>query len=376
MSSIGETPVNIACFVSSHGFGHAARTCAVLDHLSRQLPTLTLSLFTQTPPAFFSQSLTVPFTYHACETDVGLLQHSPLHCDVAGSVEPIREFLAFDADHLHSLVDHLKKEDTDLVLCDVSPLGLRVAAEAGIASLLLENFTWDWIYADYVDSAPAYRPLIAEMAAINRTASWRVTAEPACDTTVPNARVVGPLSRKPRRDSAAVRQSLGFSVDDKVVMVTQGGIAAETPGMAQLRRLSEIQFIVTGATASRRDGNIISMKNDANTYLPDYFNACDAVVGKVGYSTVAETWRAGLPMLYVTRDAFRESAPVAAFIEANLRGIGYSEADFARGNWVADIPDLVALPRQRPTAPDSGLEAVSDLIKEIMTTPKNNENPT
>ena len=67
----------IACFVSPHGFGHAARLSAVADAVYRNLPDCRFDIFTSVPAWFFRNSLAAPFTYHSAETDLGLV--SPTH---------------------------------------------------------------------------------------------------------------------------------------------------------------------------------------------------------------------------------------------------------------------------------------------------------
>ena len=66
----------IGCFITSHGYGHAARTCAVLNALSHLRPDLSVLIFTEVPEWFFHESLEVPFEFNSCKTDVGLFQKS------------------------------------------------------------------------------------------------------------------------------------------------------------------------------------------------------------------------------------------------------------------------------------------------------------
>ena len=71
----------------------------------------------------------------------------------------------------------------------------------------------------------------------------------------------------------------------------------------------------------------------------------DAVVGKVGYSTLAEVYHAGVPFGYVMRSNFRESEPMAAFIEKEMQGVYLKESEFSSGRWIAKLQDLLNLNR-------------------------------
>ena len=90
---------------------------------------------------------------------------------------------------------------------------------------------------------------------------------------------------------------------------------------------------------------MIILPSHSDFYHPDLVNASDAVIGKVGYSTLAEVYHAGVPFGYVVRSNFRESAPMAAFIEKEMQGIFLEESDFSSGRWLTRLQDLLNLNR-------------------------------
>ena len=72
--------------------------------------------------------------------------------------------------------------------------------------------------------------------------------------------------------------------------------------------------------------------------------AADLVVGKVGYSTVAETYHAGRSFAYVQRPAFRESATLAAFVDRHLDSWELSPEQLHSGAWLETLPPLAVGP--------------------------------
>jgi hypothetical protein len=94
-------------------------------------------------------------------------------------------------------------------------------------------------------------------------------------------------------------------------------------------------------------------------------SAADAVLGKLGYSTVAEAFRAGAPFGYVERPRFRESGVLAAFASSRMRGVPIPEEDLLSGRCVARLPELLAAPRRRPEEPN-GAEAAAEAIASIL----------
>ena len=150
MSSL---PDSLAVFVTPHGFGHAARACAVIEALSARRP-VAAHVFTTAAEWFFADSLRVPWTYHAVRTDIGLVQRDALDEDPAATARELDRFLPFDAALVDRLAAELRVLGCAAVLCDIAPLGIAVARAAGLPVALVENFTWDWICLLYTSPSP------------------------------------------------------------------------------------------------------------------------------------------------------------------------------------------------------------------------------
>jgi hypothetical protein len=132
--------LSIAYFVTSHGFGHAARASAVMNAIHVRWPFVHFEIFTNTPEWFFNNSLLMSFNYHAETTDIGLVQTSALHCDLDKTIDALENFLPFDEILLAGLADKMIASGCHLVISDISPLGIAAAAKAGLSSILVENF--------------------------------------------------------------------------------------------------------------------------------------------------------------------------------------------------------------------------------------------
>ena len=100
-------------------------------------------------------------------------------------------------------------------------------------------------------------------------------------------------------------------------------------------------------------------------FHPDLVNASDAVVGKVGYSTIAEVYAAGVPFGHAARSPYPESPGLVDFISRQMTGIALSEADFASGRWLAILPKLLELPRQ-PREASNGSEQIAAYICKVL----------
>jgi len=302
-------------------------------------------VFTLVPEWFFADSLTCPFTYHPLLTDIGVVQETPLIEDLDETRRRLGEFLPFQAGLVDGLARTLEALRCRLVLCDISPLGLAVAQRAGLPSVLVENFTWDWIYEPYLTGDSRFSHPIAALAELFEAATVHIQTEPVCrrDARFPT---VPPVSRLPRLPSNAVRRRLGVPADAPAVLVTMGGVPWKLGSLDLLEGPGEIFFIVPGAAERlERRGCLVALPHRSGFFHPDLVHACDAVVGKLGYSTVAEVYAARVPLAYVQRPTFRESSSLAAFVSTHIPALPLHAADVTDGTWLARAPELLRQPK-------------------------------
>jgi isopentenyldiphosphate isomerase len=341
--------VHIACFVSSHGFGHAARSSAVMNAIYEQWPYVYFEIFTETPEWFFSQSLQAPFACHQVKTDVGLVQTSALRFDLNKTIAALDVFLPFENQILDELADILHKRDCQLIIADISPLGIAVGRRAGITSVLIENFTWDWIYDAYQAADRRLAGHAAYLAEIFAAADHHIQTDPVCDSKTAAFRAP-PIARSPGRPPDETRERLGLSAKDKMVLITMGGIPETFSFLDRLDRFDpEIHFVAPGAFAElpvhgRKLNQVTLLPRASAFYHPDLVHAADAVVGKIGYSTLAEVCCAGVPFGYIPRQDFRESAVLGAYVQEKMRGLPISEEAFISGDWLHCVHELFLTP--------------------------------
>ncbi len=350
-------PQQIAYFVSPHGFGHAARSAAVLNALHALRPDVEHHVFTTVPRWFWDDSLDGPFELHEALTDVGLVQLSPTEEDPVATLRELAEIRPL-ARKAEPLAAELTRLGCQLAICDIAPLGLAAARLAAVPSVLVESFTWDWIYESYFEAEPGLREVATEMAEEFAGADARLQTEPVC-RLAPGSIVVPPVYRRCRSDRATVRATLGIDDDRPLVLVTMGGSSWDFEGADLLNRASGVTFAVFAGTRELdRRGNVILLPVHSPIFVPDLIAASDVVVGKLGYSTVAEAWAGGCRYLYVPRPAFRESPFLAAFVREHLPCREVDPEAFAHGGWVESLEPLLA--ERRPAARTrNGAEAIA-----------------
>jgi hypothetical protein len=236
---------------------------------------------------------------------------------------------------------------------------LVVAGHAGLPSVLVENFTWDWIYDHY-------QPLVrhaAGFAELFSMADFHIQSEPVCFPS-PEAHCVPPISRSPRRTAAEVRAQLGVLDQVPLVLVTMGGIEWRYSCLDGLSTHTSAFFVVPGVGSDEvRKGSLVTLPHRSTFYHPDLMTAADVVIGKLGYSTLAESYAARAAFGFVPRPGFPESGPLGLFARERMGAVEISPDEFRDGSWLRRIDTLLGSRRSLDSRPNGAEEAARKILE-------------
>lgn len=354
-----KKPLHIGYCISPHGYGHASRASAVMQALACSAK-VRFEIVTSIPAWFFAQSLrSEVFSVHDILTDIGMVQLSPVKENLDASIRALNGFYPL-AD---SLVDRVARifSECDLVLCDIAPLGILGAKRAKVPSVLIENFTWDWIYGGYREEFPQFNNHIRYLRDVYQQVRFHIQAEPLCAPCTCDLRVA-PVARPVKRKVNEIRQQLQVGPGINLVLMTMGGVQGESIRPAPLQSREDCIFLLPGAKEGwQRHGNIWYFPMQSDLYHPDLVAASDAVIGKVGYSTLAEVYQAGVPFGYVQRPSFRESGPLVDFINGEMHSCEIEIGPLCSGEWAESLDELLALPKSSKSR-GSGAAQVADFL--------------
>lgn len=343
-----QAPV-IGWFVSGHGFGHATRAAAVMDAMHRLQPACEHRIYTSAPSWIFNESLPNG-AFSICEqlVDIGLVQNGPMAVDVNATIDALDQWLPFDEALLQRLATDLKNHRCQMVICDISPLGAAVAERAGLPCVLLENFTWAWIYQGYVDQNPLIAKWGERLDSYYQSIALRIQTG-AAGVPHSTAAAVGFISRHPRHSQAEVRECLGIPEGKKMVLATLGGIAGGKLSFAAVPSLPDCVFVTAGLPADEHQhDNLIVLPQHEQMFHPDLVAAADVVVCKSGYSTYAECIAAGVPVASVPRPEFPESAVLDQVMQARGGWRSVAAECITDHRWLESVRELLSVENLSP----------------------------
>lgn len=323
------------------------RTCEVLREVRARASSLPISIATAAPEALVRREVAPPLDIRPLVCDVGVVQRNALEIDESETVVRCR---AFDA-HFDQLAEteavFLRSHGAKVVLGDVPHLAFAAAARAGIPSIALANFSWDWIYAHLARRHPALS-VSAELAAqAYRNAELLLVLPFAGDLRAFARREpVGMVARRPRLEREEVRRRLDLSGERRpIVLLSFGGVGfpALTPEL--LGRNGPFRCVAPSELTVERLDRI-------GLRFPDVVSAADVIVSKPGYGIVTDAIGARTPLVYVERGDFPEYPIMVAEMQQWLPSVQVSSEKLRSGQLDESVEQVLQKPW--PASPDLG----------------------
>ena len=323
----------ICFYVSDFGYGHATRDIALIRALQEALRAEVI-VRTGLPAEFMARSLPGVEVLQG-QNDPGVVMDGAA-VDGTRTLAAVEEWLTSWDGYIAAEKAFLRDRRIDLVLSDIAPQPFLAAEELGIPSLGISNFTWHLIYThlfgktDVTDRiAGAYRA--AEGALL------LPLHEPM--TVFRDRREVGLVARAVTRDRAEIRRRCGLSEGEPLVYLG-GGRSLDPAVFRDLRTaLAGCTLLVPSWTEIPGTARI----PPGETETQDWIAACDLVVSKPGYSTIAEAVQARVPMALFRREGFAEDDYLIRGVEALGIGREVPAAAVLDGSWAEDLESLMEL---------------------------------
>jgi L-arabinokinase len=335
----------IAAYLTGHGFGHTTRLCEVLAEVRRRAPGLPMTVVGAVPEALVRAAVGPPLELRPVACDVGLVQRDALEVDEPASEAAALAFDAGWAPRLEVEVAFLRHAKARLVVGDVPPLAFAAARRAGLPSVAISNFGWDWIY----------RHLSARLPGLAGPAERASRAYAEADLLLelpfaggldafPRRIQVGLVARRPRVDRAEARRRLGLD-GRPTALLSFGGVGL--PGLGR-ERLDLGPDLAALLPEDLPPGRLQAL----GLGYVDVVGAADVVVTKPGYGMVSDAIAAGTPLVYTERGDFPEYPVMVREMPALLACLHVGNEAVRAGRLDGPIRWVLELPR--PPAPDLG----------------------
>ncbi|MFH1862012.1 MAG: hypothetical protein ABH878_04290 [bacterium] len=328
---------NFAIYTSAHGYGHTSRSYEVAKALVRTDPLAQVHFMSWAPEAFFASEAHPRILRRRLRLDVGIRQLDSLTLDLAATCADLQELKRQVETLIAREVEFLKENRVRTVLADLPHLAFIAAAQAQIPAWGLSNFSWDWIYEEYVKDFSDFAEHVSDIRAGYRLAEGvlRLPFWGGLETfrTVADIPLIARCSTQDRRQ---VRRVLGFDDEQPLILFSFGGLGITIPK----RELACQDVIPITTDPSPDPGPPFRHLTDQELaahgiHYCDLVAAVDLVVSKPGYGIVSECIANRTPLFYTPRGNFREYPILVQGIKQHLPAREIRLEDLISGTWIS-----------------------------------------
>jgi hypothetical protein len=345
--------------ITGHGFGHVAQTAPVLNLLHDRLPGLRLTVRSNVPLTHLRARIRVPFTHLPGEGDIGMEMSSALDVLAGDSRDAYRAFHENWDKRVEDEARLLRELGADMVFSNVGYLPLAGAQCAGIPNVALCSLNWADIYRHYCgDDAIA-----AQIHAAYAGADVFLRATPGMKMeTLPNLLPVAPIAAQSHNRREELVRHLKLSREEKLVLVSMGGIAMRLP-MERWPRIDGVRWLVEDKWRVAHPDAIVLESLPVS--FGDLLASCDVLLCKPGYGSFVEAACSGTAVLYVNRPDWPEAPALVEWLQQHGRCREVSREQLADGNIAQDLSALVSAPKLASPAADGANQVANWLLRTL-----------
>jgi L-arabinokinase len=334
--------MHIVYYITSHGFGHGVRSCAICNQFKSGLR---LTIRSALPKSFFDEELCRPFEYFGDQLDCGCAQVDGVTVDIVETAKKYTAIARANTSRLQEQIAWTVNNAVDCVVSDITPFAFEVAAGAGVASVAVSNFSWLDIYEPYASVVPSFAPAISHIRRQYGMAGLLLALAPPCELRgFVNRRDMSVVGRNGCDQRERLRAHFGVDAGKAIGLIYMGEYGLEQASWKQLERFHGWQFIGIHSLTSPPSNYLRINKMDFR--YEDLSASVDCIIAKLGYGVCSESLLNGVPVVFLPRTNFVEYPVLERFMFEHGLGYRLSRDDFLSCAW--DEPLRLIRGKNRP----------------------------
>ena len=367
----------LVAFISDHGFGHAARSCAILKSLMKQ--GVEILIISSVPRWFFEDKFTdTPCNWTLLEeqVDVGLFQLNALKSDLSKTADALDDFWGKLDLKISKIMAFVTQKRPTLAYLDIPALGLMVAKRLNIPTVALANFSWDWIYQDQIchnstnlnsqNLQTLEKSIEIHQKLYGKVDKLLQLPYPGDFSAFRNAEIcpinwVGETNNSSRTQ---ILSKLKLDPLKKFILLSFGGHELPEFSLDDWPKNCELQPLII-TTDSKMNPNFTRSNQELAlkgiTYA-DVIAAATVIVSKPGYGIVTDCIFNQIPMIHTPRGRFAEYPTLLQALDENLNHALIQTKELSATNLIKVATDLI---NQKPKSIKIPLNGVQQAVQAI-----------
>ncbi len=348
----------IVYYVTAHGHGHSVRTCDVILKLRELHPEIPVILRTAMSPDFFRKRL------HGCSCrtepaafDVGLVQFDSVEADLEESYRRLADLLHRRPDAIIAEARWLEETQAGLVVVDIPGIPIAAAAAAGIPSIAVANFSWDWIYSEFAERDRRWAPIVSAFAEDYSKADLLIQLPFSAPMEAFSRKVDVGLLAEPGRDRRGeIAEALGLDINRRWVLLSFSSIILSKEAIDNIGELRDYEFLAMPELKCY-PANIHHLSDDDFPFS-DIVASCDCVLTKPGYGIISDCIANGKPLVHAERKDFREYEVLLGNINRYLKHAQLSMKELYSGRLARALAEIERTPAPTENVARNGSESI------------------
>lgn len=359
--------MHILYYISSHGYGHGVRACAICNRLC---PEVELTVRTALPRQFFEEELNRPFAWHEGEFDCGCFQTDGVTVDIQRTLEAYETIAERNRDLIEQEIAWCRTNRVAGIVSDIVPFAFAVAHGSGIPSAGVTNFSWEDIYEPYLPLRPSFRPYFEQLCRDYSRADLLLALEPPNPMKSFTKRISMPVVARGGTNRAdAIRSRYGLASGKKIGLIYTGNYGLDSAAWERLESFYRWEFIgVYPIPGNPRNYHLVD-KNDFK--YQDLSASADLIISKVGYGIYSECVSNGVPLLYMPRTDFAEYPVLENAVRQWGHGFCIPAADYYALSWESALERICESEPPQKMSLD-GAQKCAEAIEQLFLTKKPN----
>lgn len=360
--------------ITGHGFGHATRAVEIARLLKQEFPAIEITLSTGVDAGAIDNFCPQfsHYNYRQQHYEPGLIQKNCFEIDIEATRQQYRLLKQQLPVRIEAETHYLAESGFDGVISDVAAIPLAAAERLQLPSLVIGNFTWDWILQPLIancDELSQYHRILKQQ---YRSASLYLQLPFHADSHPFLKQQDAPLlGRRASLSRQAIFERLKL-VDDPekpLVLVSVGGWDAQGLGAIDIQQCDNFRFLVMGdlpISAAQAEIIRLPFALDHGVGFPDLVSIADAGVVKPGYGTCSEFVLNNTAMVGIERINSREAAILERGVSRHIPFAKLSLDDFFAGNWQAALNTVCKQTVHEFAGQEKQLQRMIQTIAEVL----------
>lgn len=308
--------LRIYYYISGHGFGHISRSSTLLQRMVESEFIEQIHIISSRIPFLDLRSPKLKF--RDLSLDVGVSQKDSLSIDLSLTKLELQNMEKSKERRIYEETKYIRENKINLILTDSGSLPITIALEAGIPSIFLGNFTWDFIYKNYAKYDSYFLDISEKMEVEYGFATEALVLPFSCPMPQFLEKTnIGLVGRRPKLSKLKAREKFSLREDLTYILLSFGAYGLEGKHLETKNLPYTIKLVAYGVPGLSNPDILIPEVD----HYPDLVTAVDFVCTKPGYGILSECYFANTPILYTDRGDFAEYPYLVSALKRGFRSI-------------------------------------------------------